>query len=71
MYLIYKLLLNSIYGKFGMQDDLPIHVIVNSDKLDKIIETKAKITSTKLDNNLYLVSYYEKDDEKLIDDFRK
>jgi hypothetical protein len=42
MYLIAKLILNSLYGKFGMTDDLANHVIVNTDKLDEIIDSKNK-----------------------------
>jgi DNA polymerase type B, organellar and viral len=66
MYLISKLLMNSLYGKFGMTDDLAIHKIVNSDKLDKLLETK--INSTELDEDLFLVSYHENNDNKLVND---
>ncbi len=69
MYLIAKLLMNSLYGKFGMTDNLVNHVIINTDKLDKIIETKDKITTVELDNDLYLVSYHDIDDNKFIDDY--
>jgi hypothetical protein len=70
MYLIAKLLLNSLYGKFGMTDDLATHVIVNTDKLDKIIESnsKDKITTIELEDDLYLVSYHDVDGDKFIDD---
>nr|UHB41847.1 DNA polymerase [Butyriboletus roseoflavus] len=69
MYLIAKLLLNSLYGKFGMTDDLGNHVIVDTNKLDKIIETKDKITTLELDEDLYLVSYHDIDENKLMNDY--
>jgi hypothetical protein len=68
MYLISKLLMNSLYGKFGMSDDLAVHVIVDSTKLDKLLETKTKLTSTELDEDLFLLSYHEINDNKLISD---
>jgi hypothetical protein len=71
MYLIAKLLMNSLYGKFGMTDDLANHVIVNTDKLDKLIESenKDRITSTELDDDLFLVSYHDINEFKLMDDY--
>ncbi|KIY51412.1 hypothetical protein FISHEDRAFT_20979, partial [Fistulina hepatica ATCC 64428] len=68
MYLISKLLMNSLYGKFGMTVDLATHVIVNSNKLDKLIESKCKITTTELDDDLFLVSYHEINENKMIED---
>lgn len=70
MYLIAKLLLNSLYGKFGMTDDLANHVVVDSNKLDEIIESncKTKITTVELDVDLFLVSYNDIDENKFIDD---
>jgi ribosomal protein L15 len=69
MYLIAKLLLNSLYGKFGMTDDLAIHKIVNTDNLDKIIETKDKINTTELEEDLFLVTYHDINEDKLINDY--
>jgi hypothetical protein len=51
-----------------MTDDLAIHVIINTDKLDKIIESKTKIKSLELDNDLFLVSFHEIDKEKFIEE---
>lgn len=68
LYLIAKLLMNSLYGKFGMSDDLATHVIVNTNKLDKIITSKDKITSIELEDDLFLVSYHENNENKLIND---
>jgi DNA polymerase family B len=70
MYLIAKLLLNSLHGKFGMTDDLANHVVVDSNKLDEIIDSKNKdkITSIELDEDLFLVSYHDIDENKFIDD---
>lgn len=69
MYLIAKLLMNSLYGKFGMTDDLANHVIINTDKLDEILDSKDKISSIELDDDLFLVSYHDVDDNKLMDDY--
>jgi len=71
MYLIAKLLLNSLYGKFGMTDDLANHVVIDSNKLDEIIDSnnKTKITTIELDEDLFLVSYHDVDDDKFIDDY--
>src|SRR6266576_1475788 len=70
MYKIAKLLLNSLYGKFGMTDDLANHVIINNDKLDEIIDSKNKdkITTIELDDDLFLVSYHDIDENKFISD---
>lgn len=61
LYLIVKLLLNSLYGKFGMNPVLESHTIINN---DKIVEFSVfnKITSqTSLSNELSLISYFKKD----------
>lgn len=68
MYLIAKLLMNNLYGKFGMTDELANHVIIDTDKLDEIIDSKDKITAVELDEDLYLVSYHDIDENKLMDD---
>jgi hypothetical protein len=70
LYLISNLLLNSLYGKFGMSDELATHVIINTDKLDKIIESKDKITYIELGDDLFLVSYHDIDETKLINDHK-
>lgn len=51
-----------------MTDDLASHVIANTDKLDEIINSKDKINTTKLNEDLYLVSYHDIDENKLMDD---
>lgn len=50
--------MNSLYGKFCMTDDLGNHVIVNTDK----------ISTVELNDDLYLVSYHDIDENKFIDD---
>nr|YP_009710836.1 DNA polymerase [Paxillus rubicundulus]QFZ98785.1 DNA polymerase [Paxillus rubicundulus] len=69
MYLIAKLLLNSVYGKFGMKDDLATHKIIQIENLDKIIEIKDRITTLELDKDLILISYHDKEEDKLINDY--
>lgn len=59
-YIISKLLLNSLYGRFGMTPDKECHeVIKGSYEIGKFI-TNSKITvkdSLELDNNIELISY--------------
>src|SRR5437588_790469 len=42
-----------------MKDDFSKHIIVNSEKLNKLIETKRKIKSIELDDDLFLISYHD------------
>lgn len=60
MYLIAKLLLNSLYGKFGMTDDLATHMIIKIEDLEKFIDTKDRINFIELDEDLALLSYHDK-----------
>lgn len=60
--------MNSLYGKFGMTDDLANHLIVNTDKLNKLIETKTKIKTIELDEDLFLISYHNINEDKFIND---
>jgi len=69
LYLIAKLLMNSLYGKFGMTDDLAIHKIIKIDELEKFIESKERIKFIELDEDLALLSYHDKNDAKLINDY--
>ena len=68
MYLIAKLLLNSLYGKFGMSEDLSTHKIININKLENFMNTKERITLTELDEELVLISYHDINEDKLIND---
>lgn len=69
MYLIAKLLLNSLYGKFGMTDDLATHKIININNLENFINSKDRITITELSDDLILISYHEINDDKFINDY--
>lgn len=51
MYLISKLLMNSLYGRFGMSNDLPNHLIVNNYEIDKIILDNKLIITEIIDLN--------------------
>jgi len=68
LYLIYKLLMNSLYGKFGMSDNLPVHKIVNLETLDKIITSKDKVTIEEILEDLFLVSYHDIIEDKNLND---
>lgn len=66
MYLIAKLLLNSLYGKLGMDPDTVNHLIINSDK-SQIYNHKYIVTNViDLGNNKELITYYNKSNKEQI-----
>ena len=40
MYLISKLLMNSLYGRFGLDYELPTHYILDDDELESVNDNK-------------------------------
>lgn len=52
-----KLLLNSIFGRFGMNINKSISEIVNKDKLDLILSSHEVNSIKELDENNFIVSY--------------
>jgi Pyruvate/2-oxoacid:ferredoxin oxidoreductase gamma subunit len=52
-----KLILNSPFGRFGMNINKPIHEIVEKDKLDYILSTHEVHSLKELNNNMFIVSY--------------
>jgi hypothetical protein len=63
MYTIAKLLLNSLYGRFGMNPVAENHVIVSEDEADNI-HAKFRVTDvTKFNNGKELISYLFKESE--------
>jgi hypothetical protein len=63
MYLISKLLMNSLYGRFGMDYRMDEHIIIDNDQLYNIIDNYSINEIIDLNNNKSLVSYI--DDNKL------
>lgn len=62
MFAISKMLLNSLYGRFGMSPDLENHVIIPDAKLDELLKKGSEVTNTsRLADDLILVGY--KDDQ--------
>lgn len=59
MYLIAKLLMNSLYGRFGMDNEFENHVIVHSSKLEKYTNKYNVSDWTKLDSQKVLISYID------------
>ena len=61
MYFVSKLLLNSLYGKFGMGYELEDHKIINSSNLDTYLNNPLFEVSdfTNLSNSLLLISYID------------
>jgi DNA polymerase type B, organellar and viral len=58
-YIIAKLLLNTLYGRFGMNPCLPKHEIVNSTETYKIVDKYDDVDIIDLKNGKELVSYID------------
>lgn len=58
MYLISKLLMNSLYGKFGMEPNMPIHHIINNNEISEYQNMDDTIINNLIDlnNNKSLIS---------------
>lgn len=63
MYLISKLLMNSLYGRFGMNQILEKSVIINDDEIDLLIDDHTITDQTQLSNNKSLVNLYHDNDK--------
>lgn len=59
MYLISKLLMNSLYGRFGMNEILFIHEIIDDNKLNNFIDKYSINEIIPLNNNKLLISYFD------------
>lgn len=57
-YIISKLLLNSLYGRFGMNPQVENHVIIDSNKTIKIIDKYQVTNIIKFNNGKELVSFF-------------
>ena len=63
MYLISKLLMNSLYGRFGMNTNLEVHKIVDSDGLVGLQRKYGRLNhQLELTDNLHLVSHVKPTD---------
>jgi len=63
LFIISKLLLNTLYGRFGMSPEKPSHLIVSSDDLDSYLLEKKVVEHIDLNNNTVLISYFENKDD--------
>jgi DNA polymerase type B, organellar and viral len=63
MYLISKLLMNSLYGRFGMNEILFIHEIINENDLNYYIDKYSINEIIHLNNNKLLISYFDINDK--------
>lgn len=59
MYLISKLFINSLYGRFGMNEILNINNIINDEELYNYIDKYTINNIISLDNNKSLISYFD------------
>ena len=68
MYLVSKLLMNSLYGRFGMSNEMSNHVIINNNELTETIEQistqNGKIDILDLNNGKTLLTVFFKDDNQ-------
>jgi hypothetical protein len=60
LYTVSKLILNSLYGKFGMNPYKDKHIIINDDKLYDLVNDFNVLSSIDLKNGKQLVSYNDK-----------
>ena len=66
MYLISKLLLNSLYGRFGMDYKLNKHIFIDNNELYDYIDNYTIENIIPLNNNLSLISYLDNNKYKNI-----
>jgi hypothetical protein len=55
---VYKILMNSLYGRFGINPRSTITEICSKVRMDELIETSGFISGDKLSSNKYLCSYW-------------
>ena len=56
---VYKILMNSLYGRFGINPKYTVSEICDQDKYKKLIKTTEFIHADKLSESLYIVSYWK------------
>ena len=71
MNLIAKLLLNSLYGRFGMQPQLHSHIFANFSEVQELCTKFEIIDYIEIDKDLYFVTYESEDSNELDSSFSK
>lgn len=71
MYLIAKLLMNSLYGRFGMSDDSESHIIVNDIDVPQILEKHVISDTITFDNGKTLISYENHNEDTIMESNNK
>jgi hypothetical protein len=67
MYIIAKLLMNSLYGRFAMNNELALHTIINNNEIDKMTaNNNIKFTALDLENGYSLLTIIK--DDNLLND---
>lgn len=59
MYLISKLLMNSLYGRFGMKTELPSHKIINDTEIGSFRKKYINLKVDPLGNGRTLITFYK------------
>lgn len=58
MSFVYKILMNSLYGRFGINPRSTVTEICSKGRMDELIQTSGFISGDKLSNNKFLCSYW-------------
>lgn len=66
MYLISKLLMNSLYGRFGMEPIIETSLIINDDEVESLIDDNTITDIIKLNDNKSLINLYSDSDKDLL-----
>ena len=69
MYMISKLLMNSLYGRFGMSEHLPTHEIITQEDFNETIKKTNLIDAIELGHGRILISYNAFDSNKELNDY--
>src|ERR1700712_4979997 len=67
MYLIAKLLMNSLYGRFGMADDSESHVIVDDSQVAELHEKYEVSDAFSFDNGKSMITYQDRIENDIMD----
>lgn len=60
---IYKLLMNSLYGRFGINPHSTITEICNTDKYNLLLKKSSFISGDKISNDSFIVTYHNNSDD--------
>lgn len=68
MYLISKLLMNYLYGRFGMNTELPIHEIIRDNEIEGYLMQYKNLKVHSFSNGLSIVAYMDNSKKDIFSD---